>query len=153
MVEELQQLFPYALKLTGNHADAEDLLQDTYIKAAVNPNTSKVNPLGAWLNTIMYRTHLNRERYRRKRRAVSMEDLPGYDPACPPRHEALCDLVTTLDQLSRLDTEKRQIMSMLIAGDTNADMQTQLGLTRSQVQKRIRASRFYLRDKQKQPTY
>ena len=56
-------LYGTALRLTGNPSDAEDLVQDTYLKAfrsadQFQPGTN----LKAWLFTILHNTFLNRRR-------------------------------------------------------------------------------------------
>jgi RNA polymerase sigma-70 factor (ECF subfamily) len=56
-------LYGTALRLTGNQADAEDLVQDTYLKAfrSASQFTPGTN-LKAWLFTILHNTFLNRRR-------------------------------------------------------------------------------------------
>jgi RNA polymerase sigma-70 factor (ECF subfamily) len=59
----LDSLYSTALRLTRNPADAEDLVQDTYLKAfraadQFQPGTN----LKAWLFTILHNTFLNRRR-------------------------------------------------------------------------------------------
>jgi len=59
----IDSLYGTALRLTGNPADAEDLVQDTYLKAfrsshQFQPGTN----LKAWLFTILHNTFLNRRR-------------------------------------------------------------------------------------------
>jgi RNA polymerase sigma-70 factor (ECF subfamily) len=59
----LQPLYAVALRLTRNRADAEDLVQDTYVKALrfehqFRPGTN----LKAWLFTILHNTWRNRVR-------------------------------------------------------------------------------------------
>ena len=59
----IDNLYGMALRLTGNPADAEDLVQDTYLKAfrssdQFQPGTN----LKAWLFTILQNTFLNRRR-------------------------------------------------------------------------------------------
>lgn len=59
----LDSLYATALKLTRNPADAEDLVQDTYLKAfrfadRFTPGTN----LKAWLFTILYNTYRNARR-------------------------------------------------------------------------------------------
>src|SRR5512145_2669058 len=60
----LDGLYGAALRLTGNAADAEDLVQDTYLKAfrsaaQFEPGTN----LKAWLFTILHNTFLNLRRH------------------------------------------------------------------------------------------
>jgi RNA polymerase sigma-70 factor, ECF subfamily len=67
-------LYATALRLTANPADAEDLVQDTYLKAF--RSASQFEPgtnLKAWLFTILHNTFLNR-----RRRAV--REPVGVDP-------------------------------------------------------------------------
>lgn len=59
----LDSLYGTAMRLTGRAADAEDLVQDTYLKAfrsaaQFRPGTN----LKAWLFTILYNTFRNRRR-------------------------------------------------------------------------------------------
>jgi RNA polymerase sigma-70 factor, ECF subfamily len=66
-------LYGTALRLTGNPADAEDLVQDTYLKAF--RSASQYRPgtnLKAWLFTILHNTFLNRRR-RAVREPISVE--------------------------------------------------------------------------------
>ena len=62
-VEHLDALYGNALRLTGSRADAEDLVQETYVKACrfrarFEPGTN----LRAWLFRIQYNTFVNRYR-------------------------------------------------------------------------------------------
>jgi len=59
----IDSLYGAALRLTANSADAEDLVQDTYLKAI--RSSSQFVPgtnLKAWLFTIQHNTFLNRRR-------------------------------------------------------------------------------------------
>lgn len=67
VVALLQPLYATALRLTRNRADAEDLVQDTIVKALrfssrFEPGTN----LKAWLYTILHNTFRNRVRDRRR---------------------------------------------------------------------------------------
>src|SRR5688500_18219538 len=59
----LEQMYGAALRLTRNRADAEELVQDTFVKAlrfsdGFSPGTN----LKAWLYTILHNTWRNRRR-------------------------------------------------------------------------------------------
>jgi RNA polymerase sigma-70 factor (ECF subfamily) len=59
----LDSLYGTALRLTRNEADAQDLVQDTYVKAFRNSKQFKPGTnLKAWLFTILHNTFLNRRR-------------------------------------------------------------------------------------------
>jgi RNA polymerase sigma-70 factor, ECF subfamily len=62
-LEFLQPLFATAMRLTRNRADAEDLVQDTYVKAFRHAGQFKRGTnLRAWLYTILHNTWRNRRR-------------------------------------------------------------------------------------------
>ena len=62
-----QPLYRHAMRTTRNHADAEDLVQDTLVKAYANLRSFKQGTnLRGWLFRIMTNTYIND--YRKKRR-------------------------------------------------------------------------------------
>src|SRR5215470_17621362 len=59
----LEPLFATAMRLTRNRADAEDLVQDTYVKAfRFSGQFKRGTNLRAWLYTILHNTWRNRRR-------------------------------------------------------------------------------------------
>ena len=74
----LGQLYPAALRVTRNPADAEDLVQETLAKAytAFAQYTPGTN-LRAWLHKILANTFINTYRKRKREPAIA----PGADPA------------------------------------------------------------------------
>jgi RNA polymerase sigma-70 factor (ECF subfamily) len=59
----LEPLFATAMRLTRNRADAEDLVQDTYVKAFRHADQfTRGTNLRAWLYTILHNTWRNRRR-------------------------------------------------------------------------------------------
>ena len=71
----LDQLYGGAMRLTRNPQDAEDLIQETYLKAFSNFDSFKQGTnLKAWLYRIMTNTYINSYR-KAKRRPV--ESLSG----------------------------------------------------------------------------
>ena len=59
----LEPLFATAMRLTRNRADAEDLVQDTFVKAFRHSSQFKRGTnLRAWLYTILHNTWRNRRR-------------------------------------------------------------------------------------------
>ena len=73
VIPQLSQLYPAALRMTRNPTDAEDLVQETSVKAYAayhqfRPGTN----LRAWLNRILTTTFIN---VYRKRRRVQLAEL------------------------------------------------------------------------------
>jgi RNA polymerase sigma-70 factor (ECF subfamily) len=85
------QLYPAALRMTRNASDAEDLIQETFVKAFAGFHQFKPGTnLRAWLHRILANTFINS--YRKKRREP-VQDLgvdfqedwqTSNDPLTPP---------------------------------------------------------------------
>jgi RNA polymerase sigma-70 factor (ECF subfamily) len=77
-IEHLDGLYGYALVLTRNHAEAEDLVQETYLRAieAIGRLRAGSNVRG-WLFTILRNIWLNQ--LRKRRNGPQMIDLEGGD--------------------------------------------------------------------------
>lgn len=83
----LDALHGYAMHLTRNASDAEDLVQETYVKALKNykkytPDTN----CRAWLFRIMTNTFFNLQRSRKRRRGVDADSLPDIEMQVAERH-------------------------------------------------------------------
>ncbi len=103
VVPFMSQLYPAALRMTRNHSDAEDLVQETFAKAYAafhqfKPGTN----LRAWLHRILANTFINS--YRKKRREP-IQDLgaefsddwqTGNDPLAPPARSAEAEALERL---------------------------------------------------------
>jgi len=106
----LNRLYAAALRLTRNRADAEDLVQETYLRAFKSAHQFQVGTnLRGWLFTILHNTHLNQRRDRARdpveadSEAVELAADVG-DGAATPEDELLrstldADLREALDQL------------------------------------------------------
>jgi RNA polymerase sigma-70 factor, ECF subfamily len=103
VVPVMGQLYPAALRMTRNPADAEDLVQETVAKAyaAFHQFTPGTN-LRAWLQRILSNTFING--YRKKRREP-IQDLgvdfqedwqTSNDPLVPPARSAEAEVIERL---------------------------------------------------------
>jgi len=80
VLEHLDILYAVALRLTRNPADAQDLAQNTVVKALRFHDKFKEGTyIKAWLLTILRNTFIND--YRRRSRAPSMVELTGTEAA------------------------------------------------------------------------
>jgi RNA polymerase sigma-70 factor (ECF subfamily) len=77
-IEHLDGLYSYALVLTRNHAEAEDLVQETYVRAiqAMGRLRADSNMKG-WLFTILRNVWLNQ--LRKRRNGPAMVEIEGED--------------------------------------------------------------------------
>src|SRR5271156_2385111 len=87
-MEYMPQLYSAALRMTRNPADAEDLVQETYLKAyrAFSSFTAGTN-LKAWLYRILTNTYINSYRSKKRRPQITdvedVEDLYMYRRLTP----------------------------------------------------------------------
>ena len=99
----IAQLYPAALRLTRNPADAEDLVQDTLAKAYARydqftPGTN----LRAWLHRILATTFINAYRKRKREPAIApgadphADWTPGSDPLAGPARSAEAEALDKL---------------------------------------------------------
>jgi RNA polymerase sigma-70 factor (ECF subfamily) len=117
--EHIDGLYSYALALSRNRVDAEDLVQETYVRAipAVR-RLRKESNVKSWMFTILRNIWLNQ--LRRPRVAVPMPgtDIDQFLPelSAPGAKDPHSLLLTSLDQgqvrqaISRLPVESREII-------------------------------------------
>ena len=86
----LDQLYGGALRLTRNPPDAEDLVQDTYMKAYQNFKSFKPGTnLKAWLYRIMTNTYINQYRKVQRRPTTQPTDeITDYQLMSTSTHES-----------------------------------------------------------------
>ena len=77
----LEPLYATALRLTRNRADAEDLVQDTFVKAfRFTDRFERGTNLKAWLYTILHNTWRNRRRDASRGRMLRCRRGEDLDP-------------------------------------------------------------------------
>lgn len=80
VLDHMDMLYGVALRLTRNTADAQDLTQNTVVKALrFHDKFEEGTYIKAWLLTILRNTFINE--YRRKARRPSFVELTGSEPA------------------------------------------------------------------------
>jgi RNA polymerase sigma-70 factor, ECF subfamily len=76
--EYIDGLYSYALVLTSNHAEAEDLVQETYVRAI--PAVGRLRPesnVKAWLFKLLRNIWFNQLRKRRSGPQMIQTDMEG----------------------------------------------------------------------------
>ena len=112
----IDQLYSAALRMTRNPADAEDLVQETYLKAysAFESFTSGTN-LKAWLYRILTNTYING--YRRKQRQpiqTSADEITDWQIAAAESHTSSGLRSAEVEAMDRLpDDEVKQALQQL----------------------------------------
>jgi RNA polymerase sigma-70 factor (ECF subfamily) len=109
-LEFVDRLFAAALRLTRNEADAQDLVQDTYLRAFRSSGQFEAGTnLRGWMFTILHNTFLNQRRDRGRSPidadSEAVEQAPDNREAAPNPEERLlretldADLQAALDSL------------------------------------------------------
>ncbi len=84
----MDALYGYAMHLTRSASDAEDLVQETYIKALKNWHRYQQGTnCRAWLFRIMTNTFFNLQRAKKRRRAVANDALPDIEMQVAEHHQ------------------------------------------------------------------
>jgi RNA polymerase sigma-70 factor (ECF subfamily) len=151
---EIEVLLRVARTLTGSWADAEDLAQDTLIRAYRSIDTFDGAHPRAWLLTILRRAHLNSLRRRRPDLVGDQSELDSQRPAfgawvAPSPEEVVTDRV--LDEVvdravSALDEKFRTVLLLTDVDQlTYAEVGELLGVPVGTVMSRLSQARDRVR--------
>jgi len=139
-------LYRYAYRLSGNAADAEDLVQDTFGKAMRKldqlRNPERVKP---WLYRILRNLYLHRVRDEKRRRVVPVDnlgELPARDdngvPAIDPQR-----LQAALDELD--EAFRSPVILFYFEGFSYREIAEQMDLPIGTVMSRLARAKTYLK--------
>jgi RNA polymerase sigma-70 factor (ECF subfamily) len=114
-----------ARRITRNHEDADDVVQESYVKAyRALPRFDAARAFQPWFLTIVARSALSQVRQRARRATVPL-DSPGPDGTTLAEkiHDAALDpasrqrLMDAEEALASLPDEQRAILSLRVDGD------------------------------------
>jgi RNA polymerase sigma-70 factor (ECF subfamily) len=112
----IDQLYAAALRMTRNPADAEDLVQETYLKAyaAFSSFTQGTN-LRAWLYRILTNTYINGYRRRQRQPQVrTTDEITDWQLADAESHTSTGLRSAEMDALDRLpDSDVKEALQEL----------------------------------------
>jgi len=142
-------LYRAALRLTRNAADAEDLVQDVCLKAALRlQEFDAIGDHRAWLLRVQYRIFVDgvRRRQRSPLRAVGTGDDPAGDLACEsPGPEAAVDAMASHRNLDRawatLNREQRALLGYHAEGYDLGEISEITGLSKGALSARLYRAR------------
>jgi RNA polymerase sigma-70 factor (ECF subfamily) len=147
--EHAAALRRYALRLTGDRGRAEDVVQETLMRAwthlEITGNTAR-----AWLFTVARHLIIDQSRSSRARHEVgSLEDAP--EPAGPDEVNATLDRMLIAKAFGRLSPEHREVVRRsYYCGCTTARIAADLGIAEGTVKSRlhyaVRALRIALQE-------
>lgn len=140
--EFVARLRAFVRRRVRTDADADDVVQDVLAKLA--QQGTEVESVAAWLFTVARRAVVDRARSARPTEALP-EGAPAPDPA--EDASALADLARCLEpMLAELEPEERELLRRVdMAGESQADLARQLGLSPSGLKSRVQRARRRLR--------
>ncbi len=119
MIDDLQfhiaSLRRYALVLCRNHADADDLVQESLMKAIGAADTYQAGKdLRAWLFSILHNTFVSQKRqYARRARAARFLNETLRQPDGSSLQEKQIEAQHTLNMLSQLPPERQSVLVLI----------------------------------------
>lgn len=152
LIEPLfEKMYVSAYRLTGSKDDAEDLVQETFIKAyrSIEKFEEGTNP-GAWVYTIMRNTFLNEIRAKKSREVLLFDEETATrmaDNAEPAKSGEKMDeeLQSVLDSLP--DDMKEALVAREVNGLSYQEIADTTGLPIGTVKSRISRARETLKER------
>jgi len=153
VLPEIEVLLRVAMSMTDQRADAEDLVQDTLLRAWRSIDTFDGRHPRAWLLTILRNAQNNR--HRRRRPALLDDPNLVADRGLGDAQDSAEDVVVgrTFDvvvdaALSALPTKFRQVVLLVdVDGLTYAETAEALGVPEGTVMSRLHRARRRIRDR------
>jgi RNA polymerase sigma-70 factor (sigma-E family) len=141
VVARRDALLRTAYLLTGNHHDAEDLVQSALIKVVPKWGRIQDRPEG-YVRQVLARESVNRWR-RRRWREVTTDAVPE------TTHYDSTDHIALLEDLRRLSPRQRAVLVLRYFDDlTEADTAAALGISVGTVKSQVRDALTRLRNQQ-----
>jgi len=147
LIREMRDLRAFAVSLSGSFDRADDLLQETLLKAWSNsasfiPGTN----LRAWLVTILRNTYYSQYR-KRGREAQDFDGVYSSRLAAPPNQEAALDLADFQIALTKLAPEHRDVLLMVGAAGLSYEEAAEIcGVAVGTIKSRLNRARVRLAD-------
>ena len=143
-------LYTVAYRLTGNHDDAQDLVQEVLLRVRRGLETYRPGSLEGWLSRITTNTFLDETRRRRRRPVDLLPEEPDRVVApSPPADVALASEVLPddlQDALRSLPDDYRAAVVMCdVVGLSYQEISESLGVPVGTVRSRIHRGRALLR--------
>ncbi len=139
--EHAAALWRYARRLTGDEARAQDVVQETLLRAWQHPEVADNNERSAraWLFTVARNMVIDETRTARFRRELSTpDDVGAFEGACPDEVDAAMDRLLIGDALARLTPEHREVVRRsYFQGWTTAQIAADLGIADGTVKSRL----------------
>jgi RNA polymerase sigma-70 factor (ECF subfamily) len=143
-------LYGIAFSLSGNAADAEDLVQETFV-AALNSHFRGESAVRTWLVQILVRRAAMLRRKKRHPALAGRVALSDQTPPTAPRTSGVAGAEARLDLAAMLDVlspEHRQVIVLReVEGLSYEQIAATIGVPRGTVESRLHRARAELRER------
>ncbi|WP_283138796.1 sigma-70 family RNA polymerase sigma factor [Rhizohabitans arisaemae] len=130
-------LFGYVLRLTGDRQRAEDVVQETLLRAWRNPRALSGRPIRPWLFTVARNIVLDLHRARQARPPETGDDALAVLPAPEDDLNRALDSWAVADALGALRREHRAVLvEVYYRGRSVAEAAAELGIPAGTVKSR-----------------
>lgn len=150
-------LYRVVRRLTGNTAEAEDVLQETFIQVFASlPSYRGEAPLSGWLRRVAVRTAMRQIKRRRRRPEVHLEVVgERMGPTSHPQHEQRATLRLIESLLQQIAPKRRAVFVLhQIEGYTLPEAAAYLGVSVTAAKKLVwRARRDLEKLARKEPAF
>lgn len=148
LIDEMGKLRKFALRLTKNAHNAEDLLQSTMLRALEKKDyfQNETN-LFSWTSKIMFNLFVSG--YRQKKKFETQYDPAPYidQMSMGPTQEAHVDFVTVNESMKLLSPEHRQILLLVcVEGMRYEEASKLLKIPVGTVRSRLSRARYHLQE-------
>lgn len=152
--EHAAALWRYALRLTGDRARAEDVVQETLLRAWQHPEVTDDTERSArgWLFTVARNLIIDESRSARVRNVVSSLDEAGApEQASPDEVDAALDRLLIAEAMTQLSAEHRAVIERSYyrswtTAQIAADLDIAEGTVKSRLHYAVRALRLTLQE-------
>lgn len=148
LIKEMGNLKKFALRLTRNTSEAEDLLQSTMLRALEKSDYfQEETNLFSWTSKIMFNLFVSQ--YRHKKKFDTQYDPEPYiaQVSVEPSQEATVDLATVRESMKLLSREHREMLVLVcIKGMRYEEVSELLQIPVGTVRSRLSRARSQLQD-------
>jgi RNA polymerase sigma-70 factor, ECF subfamily len=152
--EHAAVLWRYAVRLTGDHSHAEDVVQETLLRAWQHPEVigDTERSARAWMFTVARNMIIDDRRSARYRHVIASTDVDGApEQSTPDEVNAALDRLLIADAMAQLSVEHRAVVERsYYRGWTTtqiaADLQIAEGTVKSRLHYGLRALRLTLQE-------